>query len=231
MTVVDVGLQRQIHGDDVAILHESAESVAGNLLLDEHYLQEARQSGRRVLRFWQGSAPTVVLGHSERPEVVVHQQSCDAYGIPVVKRLTGGGTVLQSHGVVNYALTTPDTGRLDFARVFGWGTTLVIRILQQFGVEAHACGISDVAVGDRKISGNAQARRRGALLLHGSILLHMDYALVEAVLRHPPREPAYRAGRSHRDFMITLRELGVPCTAMEVVQAGVATAQTFVAAV
>jgi lipoate-protein ligase A len=78
-----------------------------------------------------------------------------------------------------------------------------------FGVVGRPEGTSDVAVGDRKISGNAQARRWKALLVHGTLLVDFDYELAEAVLKHPPREPAYRRGRAHRDFLVTLRSLGV----------------------
>jgi lipoate-protein ligase A len=81
-----------------------------------------------------------------------------------------------------------------------------------------------VAVGDRKISGNAQARRWKALLVHGTLLVDFDYELAEAVLKHPPREPAYRRGRAHRDFLVTLRSLGVNVDRNSIEQAALATA-------
>ena len=89
-------------------------------------------------------------------------------------------------------------------------------------------GISDVVVGDRKISGNAQARRWGGVLLHGTLLRDLDLALVEACLRHPPREPEYRRGRSHRDFLTTLVDQGVLASHAEI-QATIAAAALSVA--
>jgi len=86
---------------------------------------------------------------------------------------------------------------------------LICAILAAFGIEGRPEGTSDVAVGDRKISGNAQARRWGAVLVHGTLLVDFNHDLADAVLRHPPREPSYRRGRSHRDFLVTLRALGV----------------------
>jgi len=207
-----------------AIIHDAMASVAEHLQRDDLYLQEARQ-GRRVLRFWQGCAPAVVLGHSERANIVLHEQRCMELGIPILRRQSGGGAVLQAFGVINYALTMPDTGALDVQRLFRRGTDFMVSLLRRLGVDAYTCGVSDVAVGDRKISGSAQARRRGALLLHGTLLLAMDYDLVEAVLRHPPREPAYRAGRGHRAFMVTLQELGMACSMADVVRAGCEAAQ------
>jgi lipoate-protein ligase A len=73
-----------------------------------------------------------------------------------------------------------------------------------------------VAIGDLKISGNAQARKWRAVLLHGTLLVDADVELMEAVLRHPRKEPEYRRGRAHRDFVVTLAQLGVRATDAEV---------------
>src|SRR5262249_36514773 len=68
-------------------------------------------------------------------------------------------------------------------------------------------GISDLALGGRKFSGNAQQRKRGHLLHHGTLLYAFDVGRIARYLRLPPRQPEYRAGRSHRDF---LRNLTLP---------------------
>ena len=58
--------------------------------------------------------------------------------------------------------------------------------------------------GDRKVSGNAVRVRRGGVLYHGTLLDDFDLDLVGRVLRHPPREPAYRGGRGHDSFLANL---------------------------
>jgi lipoate-protein ligase A len=96
----------------------------------------------------------------------------------------------------------------------------VIRtILRSFDVVGIASGTSDVAVGGRKISGNAQAWRWKSLLVDGTLLI--DFDLAGKILKHPSREPDYRHGRSHRDFLITLRQLGIGASRNEVEQAAV----------
>jgi lipoate-protein ligase A len=117
--------------------------------------------------------------------------------------------VLQTGGVLNYSLVTPAPDRLDLKAGFRQGTDVVRAILSGFGVTGTLQGTSDVAVGHRKISGNAQARRWKALLVHGTLLVDFDFDLAESVLPPPPHEPEYRRGRGHRDFLITLRELGI----------------------
>jgi lipoate-protein ligase A len=149
------------------------------------------------------------MGSNEQAEQVVDAAACARLGVDVLKRCTGGGTVLQTSGVLNYSLVTPAPGDLDLKAGFRQGTDVVLAILAAFGVVGKPEGTSDVAVGDRKISGNAQARRWKALLVHGTLLVDFDFDLAEKVLRHPLREPEYRRGRGHCDFVVTLRALGV----------------------
>ena len=200
----------------VQIIRYSAPSVEENLAVDEEFAREAGIIGRKALRLWWGGPTAVVLGCSDKPERAVNADVCDMSGIPVLKRVTGGGAVLQSPGVLNYSLTMPDTGRLDIHRIFCLGASLIINALSILDVEAQHQGISDITVHDLKISGNAQARKWKSVLLHGTILVEMDYDLLETTLKHPVREPDYRKGRSHRDFLITLRDLGIDAAYCEV---------------
>lgn len=186
----------------------SAPTVAGNLAMDDAAARSAAATGLRRLRFWWGGPPAVVMGSSERPEQVVDAEACARLGVDVLKRSTGGGSVLQTGDVLNYSLVMPAPASLDPKPGFRSSLHLICAILAAFGIEGRPEGTSDVAVGDRKISGNAQARRSGAVLVHGTLLVDFDHDLADSVLRHPPREPSYRRGRSHRDFLVTLRALG-----------------------
>ncbi len=187
----------------------SARTVRENLAVDDELARTAGESGRHVLRFWWGGPPAVVLGSSERPDLVVDEAACAGLGVDVLKRSTGGGAVLQTSGVLNYSLVAPVPARLDLKGAFRLGTDLICAILDSFGVIGTPEGTSDVTVDGRKISGNAQAWRWKALLIHGTLLVDFNTALAEAVLKHPPREPQYRRRRSHRDFLVTLRSLGI----------------------
>ena len=207
------------------VLCWSAPTVAENLAFDEALARSAWETGQHLLRFWWGGPPAVVLGFSERPEQVVDTAACSRLGVDVLKRCTGGGTVLQTSGVLNYSLVMPSSDRYNVRAGFRQGTDLVCAILAAFGVDGVPQGTSDVAVGDRKISGNAQARRWKALLVHGTLLADLDFSLSEEVLRHPLREPAYRRGRGHRDFMVTLRALGIHADRNAIEQVAIETAR------
>ncbi len=190
-------------------------SVAENLAIDDEMTRAAAVDGRVTLRLWWGGAPTIVLGSSEKPEQVADLEACRRLGVEVIRRSSGGGTVLQTPEVLNYSLTGPASGMPNMKTVFALGTRILIGALARLGVEATARGISDVAVEERKISGNAMAKRWGGLLLHGTLLLDLDLEMVDRCLLHPPREPDYRGHRSHRQFITTLRDLGLRPTVDE----------------
>ncbi len=191
------------------VLCWSAPTVAENIAFDESMARSAFSTGRRLLRFWWGGPAAVVMGSSERAEDAVNSEACAQLGVEVLKRCTGGGTVLQTGGVLNYSLVTPAPDRLDLMAGFRQGTDLICALLEACGVAGAVQGTCDVAVAGRKISGNAQARRWKSLLVHGTLLVDFDFDLAEKVLPHPLREPEYRQARRHRDFLVTLRALGV----------------------
>ncbi len=186
----------------------SLPTPAENLAADEALWEAAEAGGPEVLRFWESPVPFVVLGYANRAAREADLEACRARGVPVLRRVTGGGTVLQGPGCLNYTLvlrlddrpetaSIPLTNRWILERHAAWFSQLLGRPVQRQGD-------TDLAVDGRKFSGNAQRRGRRALLFHGSVLLGLDLALVAAVLPSPSREPAYRGGRSHGEFLENL---------------------------
>ncbi|MBI2889628.1 MAG: hypothetical protein HYY13_02475 [Nitrospirae bacterium] len=122
--------------------------------------------------------------------------------------MLGGGAVLLAPGCFNYALVLPLEVAPELVTVDGTNAYVLERHRAAFakvvgeGVRVQCC--TDLALGDRKFSGNAQRRRRRAVLFHGTILLSMDLDLVKACLPMPSRQPRYRRGRAHRDFLVNL---------------------------
>lgn len=181
---------------------------AENLALDEALWETTENDGIERLRFWASPVHFVVLGYANRAASEVDLEACRLRGIPVLRRITGGGTVLQGPGCLNYTLilrVTPDgptsgipsTNRYIMQRHAAALTTVL-------GKPVRCCGDTDLALEGRKFSGNAQRRGRRALLFHGTFLLGLDAKLVRAVLPMPTRQPPYRSGRSHEDFLANL---------------------------
>ncbi|MBI3322235.1 MAG: lipoate--protein ligase family protein [Candidatus Omnitrophica bacterium] len=178
-----------------------------NLACDEALLDACEEEGREVLRFWEPAAHFVVLGYANALRSEVRSGACRAAGVPVLRRMSGGGTVLQGPGVLNYSLvlraeepamrTIPATNRA----VMGRNRACLERLLPG---PVTAEGDTDLALSGRKFSGNAQRRRRKALLFHGTFLLGLDFALLDRVLPLPAKQPAYRRSRAHGDFLVNL---------------------------
>jgi lipoate-protein ligase A len=70
--------------------------------------------------------------------------------------------------------------------------------------ESQPAGTSDLAQLGRKVSGNAQQRKRHHLLQHGTLLYQFDRFLTERYLYMPRRQPDYRQQRSHAEFLDNL---------------------------
>lgn len=184
---------------------------AENLALDEALWEACEAGGPEILRFWEPSFPFVVLGYANRIATEVNLEACTQRSIPVLRRISGGGTVLQSPGCLNYTLVFRLAATGPTANVSATNLHIMNRhataLAQALGRPVRKRGDTDLAIGDQKFSGNAQRRGRRALLFHGTVFCHGDLELMEAVLPPPSRQPDYRAGRSHTSFV---SPLGVP---------------------
>ena len=181
-----------------------------NLACDEALLDECEASpDREVLRFWESPRPFVVLGMASRREREVRLATCAARGIPVLRRCSGGGTVVQGPGCLSYTLVLRMTGNGLLERIDSTNAFVMERhrraLADATGLPILRQGATDLAVGQRKFSGNAQRRRRRCLLFHGTFLLDFPIPLVEELLPYPPKAPVYRRRRRHGAFLANLR--------------------------
>jgi len=182
------------------------DSPTENLAADETLLDLCEDGATdEILRFWEPKTHFVVLGYGNRAATEANLEACRKAQVPVLRRASGGGTVLQGPGCLNYALVLkiPPSGPLASL------TDTNCHILQRhrqalvpiLGKDLRVQGVSDLTRGDLKFSGNAQRRKRRCLLFHGTFLLHMDLSLVEKLLPMPSRRPDYRADRPHGAFL------------------------------
>lgn len=181
-------------------------SAAENVALDEALLLAAEDgTGGEVLRVWNQPTPAVIVGAGGSVEIDVNQEACAADGVPVVRRSSGGGTVLLDSGCLCVSVVLR-IDRLGLDSIPG-ATAFVMEKLRaavQPGLPGVVvAGTGDLAADGRKVAGSAQQRKRRHLLHHASILGASDVTRerIARYLRRPEREPAYRAGRDHADFL------------------------------
>ncbi len=187
-------------------------SPAGNLACDEALLNWSEEgSGGEILRFWEPQEYFVVVGYANRVETEVDVAACAANQVPVFRRCSGGGTVLQGPGCLNYTLILRIAGHHSLASISGANKFIMERngeaVQSAIGNRPSAISVrghTDLALGGRKFSGNSQRRHKRSLLFHGTFLLNPNLSLISKVLRMPSRQPDYRNHRSHTEFLTHL---------------------------
>ncbi len=199
----------------MTLLDLTLPTAAENLALDEALLDVCDAGGPESLRFWESPERFVVVGYGNRIATEVNVAACQDAGVPILRRCSGGGTVVQGPGCLNYniVLRIPEEGPL--ATVTGTNRLVMERMREALQpliaspvvVEGHTDLAMETAAGLRKFSGNAQRRRRSALVFHGTLLLAFNLGNIAQLLAHPTAEPGYRGRRSHLDFVANL---GIP---------------------
>ena len=194
----------------MVIYEISFSSPLENLVFDELLLDEAEAGrGGDVLRLWESPTPFIVLGRTGKPAHEIYTTRCGRDHVPVLRRCSGGGTVIQGPGCMNFSFILSRVrcpALNDLHRSYQEILNPIIRMLAGLGVSAVFRPISDLALADfdRKFSGNAQRRKREYVLHHGTILYDFDLSLISTYLRQPRDVPAYRKGRRHHDFVANI---------------------------
>ncbi len=181
-----------------------------NLALDEALLLECEATtpdneapcALEVLRFWESPTCFVTLGVSGRLHADVDVTACEREGVPILRRASGGGTVVQGPGCLNFALVLSLEARPELRDLTRSYAAILSRVARCLGGDCltHS-GTSDLAIAGRKLSGNAQKRTRRALLHHGTILHDFDIPRIERLLKEPEKQPDYRSRRPHGEFV------------------------------
>ena len=161
-----------------------------NLAIEEYLFLHAEEE---IFMLWQNK-PSVIIGCNQNAFAEVNLSYAEEHGIHVARRITGGGAVYHDLGNINYSYITPtpQSDTLDFARF----CEPILRSLQALGVNASLSGRNDIEIDGKKISGNAQHRKDGRLLHHGTLLFDTDRTVLEAVLKPRQKKLETRAIRS-----------------------------------
>jgi len=192
------------------LLDLSYPSPQMNLACDE-VLLELCEGGydTEILRFWESPVYFAVLGYSNKVKAEVHLDYCQRENIPVLRRASGGGTVLQGPGCLNYALILDMKRRRPIKSVSSTYEYVLGKhksALQQLTDKpCDTRGISDLAIEGMKFSGNAQRRKKRYVLFHGTLLLNSNLDTIQDSLHIPEKKPAYRKNRSHKNFLMNLK--------------------------
>jgi len=157
-----------------------------NMAIDEA-ISESVASGNSppTIRFYGWHPSAVSIGYFQSLEKEVDIKNCELEGVDVVRRRTGGGAVYHdNYGEITYSVIAkeslfPKDIIASYKEICGW----IIDSLSIMGIKSEFKPINDITASSKKISGNAQTRRGGVLLQHGTVLYGVDVERMFSVLK------------------------------------------------
>jgi lipoate---protein ligase len=198
-------------------VHVTLPSAAENVALDEALLEAAEEGsgGDEFLRIWESPYPLIVAGRSTRISREINEPECETKRIPILRRSSGGAAIVAGPGCLMYAIVISHKQRpelLDITRAHRFVLTRIVESIQPLVAHmgsVQVAGTSDLVFNDevnapRKFSGNSLRVKRSHFLYHGTILYDFDLSLISRCLLPPPRQPDYRNGREHTEFVVNL---------------------------
>jgi lipoate-protein ligase A len=210
-------------------IEPETKAASANMAIDEALLH-ARINGKTPntvrLYCWRPSA--VTIGRFQSVHDVVNLENCKANGVDVVRRISGGGAVYHdSEGELTYSVIVrrADLGTADVAKAYNLICGGLIRAARYLGVSAeYKVGspkhCPNVTVQTKKISGSAQAIKRGVILQHGTLLMNVDLKRMFRFLKAPTRSSeAEIVGIAKRKITSVEDELGRPASIAQACEA------------
>ena len=171
-----------------------------NLAIEEYLFQNSQDN---VFILWQNE-PCIVIGKNQNPYAEIDISVAKEKNIKIVRRITGGGAVYHDLGNLNYTfISNDDACGIDFAKF----TAPIISALATMGITATLSGRNDIEVDGKKISGNAQCKKGGRVLHHGTLLFDSDLEFLSGVLSVDREKIQAKAIRSTRARVTNIKEL------------------------
>lgn len=139
-----------------------------------------------TLHFYIRSAPTISVGYFQKISETVDLDECRKRNVQIIRRKSGGSSIYTDREQLIFALVVhetelPEDRTESFRRI----CEPIARAISSFGVEAKYRPMNDIEIDGKKLSGNAQLRRKGSVLQHGTVIVAADLQAMDAVLRLP----------------------------------------------
>ncbi len=194
----------QLNFEDIHAVILDSLDPAFNLALEEYLFQNIKPGDPGLFLLWR-NGPSIIVGRHQNAVEEINEAFVTQNGIPVVRRMTGGGAVYHDDGNLNFSFILPRVGRgvLDFTLFL----RPVLQALRDLGVDAEFSSRNDITVGSRKISGSAQRLSSVGVLHHGTIMFNLDLETLTCALAPSPEKFISKGISSVRERVANLVEL------------------------
>lgn len=169
-----------------------------NLATEEYLL---RHYDTEIVMLWR-SMPSIVVGKHQNTLAEINLGYVRRHEIPVVRRLSGGGTVFHDPGNLNFTFIR--RGEKEKLIDFRYHTQPVIGYLQSLGVDARFEGKNDLRVQGLKISGNAEHVHKEKVMHHGTLLFESDLQALNEAIKVNPVKFQDKAVKSNRSIVANI---------------------------
>ena len=184
-------------------------TAAMNMALDQACMEAIKQKlVPPTIRLYRWTPSAVSIGYFQSLQDEIDIEECQKQQVDIVRRKTGGGAVYHDHdGEITYSVIAPvelfptDINE-SYKLICGW----IIEGLKQVGLECQFRPINDIIFQGKKISGNAQTRRGGILLQHGTILYTVDVDKMFSLLKVTNEKLRDKTIKNVKEYVTSIKQ-------------------------
>lgn len=182
------------------IIHRKSTNPYFNLAAEEYLVKHINEP---CFMLWQNS-PSVIIGKHQNPLKEVNLEFCKNNDIPIIRRISGGGTVYHDLGNINYSFI--DFGKQESLVNFTKYSQPILDVLNDMGVKAELVGKSDLKINGSKFSGNASHVHRNKVLHHGTLLFQSELNILNESIQITKGNITDKSVNSNRSQVCNISE-------------------------
>ncbi|MCD6189000.1 MAG: lipoate--protein ligase family protein [Thermococcus sp.] len=185
-------------------------------------IMKARIEGKveDTVRLYVFKPSSITIGRFQSIEHDVNLERCRELNIPVVRRITGGGSVFHDHyGEITYSVIIGEDFHESLKNIeksYRFLAAPLVKALDEVGIKGGFAGLNDIVANGKKISGSAQTRRKGIILQHGTFMYATRLEVLASVLKVSQKKLQDKGVSSIWERVTTLEREGVELSRDEV---------------
>ncbi|PLX09973.1 MAG: hypothetical protein C0594_05555 [Marinilabiliales bacterium] len=170
--------------------------------------------------FWIPDKKYLILGQSNKPEDSLFEEKVNEDNLTVYKRPSGGEAVILTKNTLVISIVFTAENFENPGKYFSIANGFIMNALRKLGISnIGQKGISDITIGNKKILGSSIYRRKDKIFYHAVLNVSESISQIAYYLKHPKKEPDYRKGRNHQEFVTSIRAEGFTFEIHEIISA------------